>query len=578
MADEPQPVADDGPPADPFEAELVAYLDGELDPAAARKVELRLAADPSARAKAAALKKTFDLLDYLPRPEPSPTFATRTLDKLPALKSGSLPVPVQSGSMPARASASLSVPLSNGTGAFGPPPPPSRWLKVAMIGLAVVALTGVGYLGAAALRPHLSHLFGPRDVADDLPLSDHRLIENLPLYAAVDDYEFVQKLPEFFGDEYSVIDLPKPATPPVEPDKPSRDAFESQVKSFRAMPAARQQAIRELDRQLHSVETEVRERSFRVLEAYAVWLYQLPDSERKGVFAAPTPGLRLEVVREIRERQWLNALPAMQRNQLTGLDSVKKAEKIQLWKDEEARQRNLWVFVRKNAGNKAPWPFDSEERRKPIIEFMRVTYRLDEPRRVRINPIDLAAYNEALASAEKGGSWAWYGKLVYELVRKVKPNGLLEYEVFPESADAKLMIQDFGDLPPGLAKFAEAPRVKRKLVPFVGRWPEFALELHGELPLGKFGPGPIAPLGPARASEFKEPVKTFWEKELSRELSPQERMGLQRFENRWPEYPREFVRLARKHDLSVPGVTLPGSPQRWDATYGVGPSPRVPRP
>src|SRR5205807_1877 len=78
----------DGPDPDPFEAELVAYLDGELDPAAARKVEARLAKDPAARARAAELKKSFDLLDYLPRPEPSPTFTTRTLDKLPVVPSG----------------------------------------------------------------------------------------------------------------------------------------------------------------------------------------------------------------------------------------------------------------------------------------------------------------------------------------------------------------------------------------------------------------------------------------------------------------------------------------------------------
>src|SRR5262245_5206366 len=89
----PQPDEDTAPPADPFEAELVAYLDGELDPAAARRIEARLAADPEARAKAAALKKTFDLLDYLPRPEPSPTFTTRTLERLPAVRSGAAPVP-----------------------------------------------------------------------------------------------------------------------------------------------------------------------------------------------------------------------------------------------------------------------------------------------------------------------------------------------------------------------------------------------------------------------------------------------------------------------------------------------------
>ena len=44
------PDPDDDPTPDPFEAELVAYLDGELDPAAARAVEERLANDPDARA------------------------------------------------------------------------------------------------------------------------------------------------------------------------------------------------------------------------------------------------------------------------------------------------------------------------------------------------------------------------------------------------------------------------------------------------------------------------------------------------------------------------------------------------
>src|SRR5437588_720227 len=42
MTDDPKhptPPPDDGPAPDPAEAELVAYLDGELDPAAARAVE-----------------------------------------------------------------------------------------------------------------------------------------------------------------------------------------------------------------------------------------------------------------------------------------------------------------------------------------------------------------------------------------------------------------------------------------------------------------------------------------------------------------------------------------------------------
>ena len=88
MANNPNtpPPPDDLP--DPVEVELVAFLDGELEPSQAHDVEAKLAADAGLRARAAALKKTFDLLDFLPQPEPSPEFATRTLDRLPAAKSG----------------------------------------------------------------------------------------------------------------------------------------------------------------------------------------------------------------------------------------------------------------------------------------------------------------------------------------------------------------------------------------------------------------------------------------------------------------------------------------------------------
>ena len=50
---------------------LVAYLDGELDEAAVRSLEARLARDPQARQELEALKRSWEMLDYLPRPEPS---------------------------------------------------------------------------------------------------------------------------------------------------------------------------------------------------------------------------------------------------------------------------------------------------------------------------------------------------------------------------------------------------------------------------------------------------------------------------------------------------------------------------
>src|ERR1051325_9808599 len=67
------------PLSDEDRAALVAYLDGELDEEAAREVETRISQDPTVRAEVESLKRTWDLLDYLPRAEPSPSFTHRTL-------------------------------------------------------------------------------------------------------------------------------------------------------------------------------------------------------------------------------------------------------------------------------------------------------------------------------------------------------------------------------------------------------------------------------------------------------------------------------------------------------------------
>jgi anti-sigma factor RsiW len=61
---------------------LVQYLDGELDEEAAQALQARLANDPVLRQEAEALKRTWELLDYLPQPTLSETFTSRTLEKL----------------------------------------------------------------------------------------------------------------------------------------------------------------------------------------------------------------------------------------------------------------------------------------------------------------------------------------------------------------------------------------------------------------------------------------------------------------------------------------------------------------
>ena len=58
---------------------LVAYLDGELDDGQARVIATKLTQSLTARSEVEALRKTWELLDVLPRPRASEDFTARTL-------------------------------------------------------------------------------------------------------------------------------------------------------------------------------------------------------------------------------------------------------------------------------------------------------------------------------------------------------------------------------------------------------------------------------------------------------------------------------------------------------------------
>ncbi len=63
-------------------ADLVAYLDGELDEATTRSIEETLAKSPVARHDVNLLVRTYELLNELPRPSLGRDFTTRTISVL----------------------------------------------------------------------------------------------------------------------------------------------------------------------------------------------------------------------------------------------------------------------------------------------------------------------------------------------------------------------------------------------------------------------------------------------------------------------------------------------------------------
>jgi hypothetical protein len=601
MTDDPHPKPDDdGPEPDPVEAELIAYLDGELDPPAARRVEARLAADPALRARADALKRSYDLLDFLPKPEPSPTFATRTLDRLPAVKSspGSKPVapaapssttPAPQPAVVAAGSSSVPVVVQSGAGSLalsGALAPTSRpgwsWGWAFGLLLAAGAALGAGYVGTSAARTYLFPLppGAKEPTADQLPLADLRVVQNLPLYAAVDDLDFLDALatPEFFGDEVPPADGPNPPQP-TESDKPSGKALDGLLRAFRELPAERQDKIRQLDQQLHEQEPPRRDRLVRVLEAYAAWLYRLQDVDRKRVLAATSPGDRLEAIREARRVQWLANLPAAQRKQLKDLPAADRAALITQWKADEDQRRDAWHTARVHwdavRTGRPPWPFGDAAMKKEVLAFVKAAYHPDDPARCRLTTSpqggDLGRMREALDRAEKANEWAVLGQVVHDFSR------LPRYEMLPEPATGK-PVTGFDDLWPDAAKhFLKRPNARQKLEPHAGKWPDFALAVWDESGKSKqFAVPPSFVLGPSRPDDFKPEVKRLLG-DLHKAATPAEWGGLKQLEGKWPEYPRELVRVAKAHDRSVPGAMPPGPPSQWAKTYNRT-RPPAPRP
>lgn len=148
-------------------ADLVAYLDGELSGAAARALEAKLSLNSAARAEANVLRRTWELLDFLPPSQPSPRFTQQTLQRLTPLRAGEQ----------------------------------QRWQRwrKRCLGLAwAAALLLAGWCGYAGYNWLVPRQPGKRELLLDL-----RIIENKRLYERMEDLDFWRALdtPDLFGEE-----------------------------------------------------------------------------------------------------------------------------------------------------------------------------------------------------------------------------------------------------------------------------------------------------------------------------------------------------------------------------------------
>jgi len=564
----PPPIDDRDEDAPGDDTELTAYLDGELEEHSAREVEARLARDPEARRRADDLKKSYDLLDYLPKREPSADFATRTITKLlPALSDAGRP---QVGSPSTTVQATASSRPSGSTMVLEPIEP-TRPFRFAIFWLILSAVCGGGaYAAHAFARPYLA---GPVKDRGDLA-TDYRMLVHLPWYLGVDDLGFLKQL-----DEPDLF-VPKLTTTAAVPaPEPNGAATDRHIELFQSYPPARKQQLRKLDQELHELPTPDQNRLCRVLEDYALWLDRLSDADRREVLIQPDAAERLEAVRRLRQKQWRESLPEPVRKKIAGAaDIEERLEFVRQFKKTQQGRRDEWTLAHRQwdtlhgPDRKEPWPFSDPQTAKQLEEYIRTVFKVDFevkldpksdlPSGTRLSKQEFFELRETKRAATNDGKWFLYGLTIHRLAEK--------HPYLPEPRQRPFVNAEM--IPPESLKDlpykAWFGQLNRKTLNR-GKWPEFALEV-AEAPKRFAGVAPPPSFfGPCKPGDFTEPIDRFLAEQLLPKLSPAEKDGLGKLEGKWPEYPRQMIALSSKPnvDLAVPGVTLPGKPSLWMLYY-----------
>jgi hypothetical protein len=114
------------------------------------------------------------------------------------------------------------------------------------------------------------------------------------------------------------------------------------LRDFWALPEAKRQQLRQLDRDFYQLNSKTQKRLWNVAEHYTAWLERLPEDERRLIEQTTNTQERLRLIRTIRERQWIERLPRKVREDLERLPAKEKTSRIALLRKQEQRQRQLW--------------------------------------------------------------------------------------------------------------------------------------------------------------------------------------------------------------------------------------------
>jgi hypothetical protein len=314
------------------------------------------------------------------------------------------------------------------------------------------------------------------------------------------------------------------------------------LRTFEVLPAVRKEKMRQFDRALHEEDSATQNRLGEVLERYVAWVDRLSDAERGRLDDATEWKEKLDVVRELRQKEWIDQLPKAEREDLLAMSEPMRAKRLAVLRDEERMERQEWANY---ADAAKTLPDLAAQVKKP-------THLTDFPESVQkfVKRLPLSKEDEErLTKAE--GNWPRLAKTIFELSET--------HPVLPPLPTGQIV--RFNKLPQEAKDFlANKKKLLEDLHKSTGKWPQFALAVTDEMKKEK---RELPPLGASRPVEFSRFIQFFLKQKLEPALTPGERTKLHAAEGSWPDYPLQLLALAHKYNLIVPGMSLPGPPQLW---------------
>jgi len=316
------------------------------------------------------------------------------------------------------------------------------------------------------------------------------------------------------------------------------------LRAFAALPPEKQERLRKLDQELHEEDSATQTRLWRVLDRYVTWLDRLKETDPNDwqrINDAEDPKERLQRIKEVRDRQWVDRLPRPLRERVQAESKDKRPKVIEELRKKE-RERNLeWQLANRHNQPRRLADFPPE-----VQTFVQESLR----------PVLGPEERQQLKNAE--GQWPLYARTLVELADRHpvilpgSPAGPTRPQLLMGEAQ-----RFFKTLPPSSPTATQ----RRRLSQVEGKWPDYGITLTE---LARNAKVQLPPFGPCKPENFSPAVREFIDKTLMKKLSEQEQTDLKKEEGMWPEYPRMLLQLSRQHKLEIPGMKLPGPREFWD--------------